>query len=197
MTVQDTEGTVFDSIVYAEKKPKHWLAGSDRFSRTKDFNAVDDSITSGEAVHLVVTYSIDGSIRCFRNGEPYGKKYVSKGPVRFEKEKSQILFGLRHGTGIGGNRMLKGRILEARLYNRALTTPEIKAAASGNGNFISNADVFSALGEKGNVQIKQWDEEIDSFKKQLETIGPPLDEREVWENLAHSIFNLKEFIYVY
>jgi len=197
MTVQDSGGTVFDAIVYAERKPRRWLAGSDRFSRTKDFNGTDEAVAADEKVHLVITYEADGTIRAFRNGEPYGNAYLSQGIATFQRGKSRILFGMRHGTGLNPSRMLRGRIFEARLYDRALNPDEVKAAATGAKNFVSNSELLSSLSGKEQVQLKQWNEKINALKGQLDRIGPPVDQSQVWENLAQSIFNLKEFIYVY
>ncbi len=119
-----------------------------------------DKAAASEAVHLIITYQADGAIQGFRNGEPYGKAYKSKGIATFKKSESQILFGLRHGTAVGGNRMLEGKILEARLYNRALSGDEARAAASGTVNFVSKKDVLTALNQKDKSLLKQWDSKI-------------------------------------
>ncbi|MCB1203814.1 MAG: hypothetical protein KDN18_06120, partial [Verrucomicrobiae bacterium] len=63
----------------------------------------------------------------YRNGEPFGEPVRKAGLQPYEPGKSQVLLGLRHGTDPVGNRPLRGRILEARLYDRELTPEEARA----------------------------------------------------------------------
>ena len=124
LSTQTTDGVLFDAIVYAELEPRKWMAGSNNFSRTKSFEGIQEDRTEGDSIHLAIVYQEDGTIRGYRNGQPYGKPYQGSGLLRLQPGNWQVLFGLRHGEA-GGNRLFRGAIHEARLYDRALAEQEI------------------------------------------------------------------------
>ena len=76
------------------------MAGSDGFSRTESFQGPSEK-EGGKFIHVALAYDGDGTIRAYRNGVPYGEAYKSNGPLNHPAGQSQILFGLRHGAGIG------------------------------------------------------------------------------------------------
>ena len=96
ITLQTLDGGAFDSIVFAEREPKRWMAGSNGYVRTQSFQALDETEADQQVIHLAIVYDADGTITGYRNGQLYGQPYKSNGPVTFEAEKSQIVFGLRH-----------------------------------------------------------------------------------------------------
>jgi len=128
ITVQSVGGRIFDSIVFAEKQPRRWMAGSNNGVRSANVGGDAEDAAPGRLTHLAVTYGIDGRITLYRNGEPYGNAYVPEGsPNRlqgFPERRTEILFGCRH-TG-GGNAFLKGEIEEARLYHVALSSDDVR-----------------------------------------------------------------------
>ncbi len=136
-------GDFFDTIVIGERKPRHWISGSNGFARTEDFPESTEETKSGELLHLVMVYLEDGTTLLYRDGKPYGKPF-RKGAATFPKEQSSVLFGLRH-LPAGGNRFLNVSIDKARLYDRALTAEEVAESVSGNGLFISDADLLAAM----------------------------------------------------
>ena len=87
-------GDLFDTIVIGERKNRHWISGSNGFSRTEDFPESFEETATGELVHLVMVYAQDGTTALYRNGKPYGKPY-RKGEVAFPHDESSVLFGLR------------------------------------------------------------------------------------------------------
>ena len=91
--------------------------------------------------------------------------------------------------------MLDGIIVEARLYDRALTPQEIAASASGQV-FVSRDDILATLSNDQKLEVQQLKLRRDAMQKQLQALGDEPDEREVWTRLAHALFNLKEFIYI-
>ncbi len=200
MTVQDLNGGDFDSIVFAERQAKQWLAGSNGFQRTLDFEAPDDTMAATEPVHLVLTYEKDGTIRCFRNGVSWGEPIRKADLHSFQRGKSMVLFGLRHGTAVSGNRALRGRLLEARLYDRALSESEVHAAFSGGPLPVTRKDIDAVLSDDSRIEVKKLEAAIallEAEQKELRQLGSdaPLEERR-WQDLALAIFNLKEFIYL-
>jgi len=73
MGFQDKSGGRFDALVYAERRAGEWMAGSNSFQRTEDFGGAPETETG--PVHLVLVYDADGTIRAYRNGQPYGRPY--------------------------------------------------------------------------------------------------------------------------
>ena len=94
MTVQNLAGDVFDAIVIGEKNPRHWLAGSEFYHRTDDFDGPSETEARDAPALVAIVYAEDGTITGYRNGRLYGKPYHSSGPVIFEAGKSQALFGI-------------------------------------------------------------------------------------------------------
>lgn len=200
ITVQNSAGNIFDSIVFAERKANRWLSGSDRHTRTLDFNAPDENDAAKQSVHLAITYEADGTIRCFRNGEPWGNPIRKADAQTYAAKDTQVLFGLRHGKGTGGNRMLQGQVFEAALYDRVLTPDEISAAADGDRTFVSERDIDSALTEQQKSTKADLERSIAALESDAaalrEKSSPAPAEQRRWQDLAHAIFNLKEFIYL-
>ncbi len=195
LTVQDLHGVVFDSIVFGERRPREWLAGSDNFRRTEDFGGQPEAEADNRPVHIIVAYENDGRIRCYRNGEAYGQPYQTE-PQPFQAGEAQVLFGMRHGTSASGNRMLRGRILDAKLYDRALTAEEAKQAAQSCSNVITQQDLLLELSEAQRGKLAALEQRLLDQQNDLREVDGNVPPNEPWTDLAHSIFNLKEFIYV-
>jgi hypothetical protein len=126
--VQTLDGRVFDALVFGERAPGKWQAGSENFIRTKDFQGNAETEAVRRPVHLALVYDGDGTITAYRNGRVYGRPYQTSGPVYFRANKAQVIFGLRHSPR-GPNKLLAGVIHRASLYDRALTAEEVAVSA--------------------------------------------------------------------
>ncbi len=199
VTIQTNGGSHFDSIVYAEKDSQQWLAGSNNFSRTQGVNGPQETAAVKTPVHIAITYATDGTIQIFRNGKPYGDPYKSSGTVEFKANESVICFGIRH-TPAAGNRMLAGRILDAQIYNQALTADQIAALASGNSDFIPEKLVMAALTMQQQHLIAKLQTSLISNREVLGSLGASIAPQEfeirAWQDFAQSLFNFKEFIFI-
>jgi hypothetical protein len=136
-------GDFFDTIVLGERKPKHWISGSNGFSRTEDFPDSSPENSAAELLHLAMVYTDDGTTTLYRNGIPYGKPF-RKGTATFPKDDTSVIFGLRH-LPAGGNKYLTVNLDKARLYNRALTADEVASSFSGDNLYISAEELLQAL----------------------------------------------------
>jgi hypothetical protein len=198
ITVQDSRGVVFDSIVYAENRPKEWLAGSDNHKRTRDFSGDPDLDAAKRPVHVAITYA-DGKVVGYRDGIFYGKGFKTDGEPRFKAGESEVLLGCRHG-GANGNKLLRGRILRARLYDRALTPSEIEASRHVENTIVTDRDVLDALSDEDRAKVRQWQTDLDNLTAQIAPVERRIErmspETAGWESLALSLVNLKEFIYL-
>ena len=147
ITVEDTKGSVFDSVVFAEKEAQHWVAGSNNFKRSQNSGGPDETAKPGEFVHVAATYRADGTVAIFRNGELYGQSWKSatESPITFAAGAAHILLGKRHTPG--GKAFLAGEIEEARLYDRALSPDELLASfrAGPDANAIDPAALAKAF----------------------------------------------------
>ncbi|MGV3723247.1 MAG: DUF1549 domain-containing protein, partial [Actinomycetota bacterium] len=74
LTVEVEGGGAFDGLVFGEREPKKWIAGSDGFVRTRDLGAPTETTPASDLVHVAATYLPDGRIRRFRNGAAYGEE---------------------------------------------------------------------------------------------------------------------------
>lgn len=149
-------------------------------------------------MHLALVYRADGTIAGYRRGEPYGQPYRSHGPEEFEAGKCNVIFGLRHSPA-GGNKMLRGRILRARLYDRALSDAEVSASAKTEAALPGDEDLLAALDDNERNVVRHAREELSDLNLKLTEIreatshaGPEA----AWQSLAQSLVNLKEFIYL-
>lgn len=193
ITLQTVDGKVFDSIVFGERQRGYWMSGSDGFARTDDFGGPLEKVAAVEPVHFAITYRADGTIRGYRNGEPYGKS-IRKSPLQaYESGNAQVLFGLRHGDG-GQGRLLRGKVLEAQLFDRALSPEEVASLAKGVA-FVSDKMVLAELTSQQRNQVEQLRAALAELKQQRAEVGQPIGEQERWARIAHALFNLKEFIY--
>jgi len=144
IAVETTKKHGFDSIVFAEREPKRWIAGSNHFVRSQISEGPLETAGPREFVHVAVTYHADGTMAVYRNGAPYGAPYAKGEPLTFGPGDARVLLGWRHKGA--GNGYFAGEIEEARLYDRALTAKEVAASfRAGPGPVVSPEQVLAAL----------------------------------------------------
>lgn len=197
ITIQTPDGRVFDSIVFGEKDPREWLAGSNNFARTESFQGPVENEATGVPIHFAIAYHEDGRIVGYRNGVQYGESYQSNGPVEFRSGEAVLSFGVRHLPATG-NRMLAGQILAAQIYDRALSAEEIALSSGSAEYFVSERNILDAMDEDTRSQVGALKASLQQIETQIEALGPLPDASEsgVWSELAHAMFMLKEFIYI-
>ena len=188
ITVESENGAVFDSIVFAEKEPRRWMAGSDFYHRSHATTGPEEMAKPGELIHLAAVYRSDNSIELYRNGQPYGVAWTPAHALVAFDAKSRLLFGRRH-TG-GKQAMLSGEIEEARLYDRALTAAEIAASfhAGPSAIAVSAEEIAQALTPEEREHRAQAAATLAEGRRQLEALAP--DGKDPWaEALADAVKN--------
>ncbi|GAB5406771.1 MAG: hypothetical protein Aurels2KO_50020 [Aureliella sp.] len=198
LTVQTPGGGIFDAVVFGEQRERHWLAGSNNFARTEPFAEANPETDADGWVHLALTYqSIDGGqvrISMFRNGKPYGKPYTK--PVQtFSADQWQVLIGLRHGTGATGNRPLQGTVRRAVVYDVALSTEQI-SQDFGRTAGPTLKQMLAALPAAEQTRASELARQVLSAQETVAALPNAPSADQPWTDLTHSLFNLKEFIYV-
>ena len=71
----------FDALVWAEREPRKWMAGSTYFARTTDLVSTgggdleEKAYNGAQHIMMTIVYSEDGTIQLYRNGNLYGDSY--------------------------------------------------------------------------------------------------------------------------
>jgi len=171
MSVQLKNNGAFDAIVFAERVPRRWMAGSEGFVRTRDLKGPDEAKVN-ELVHLAIAYGRDHRIAVYRNGKPYDTPYrPGESPLRtFSEGTSQIVFGQRHTSA--GNGFLTGEIEEARLYDRALSPSEIEASFQAGFDTVTLSQTLTALTHEERQRRETLLSEIARLRRERERVVP-------------------------
>ena len=146
------------------------MAGSDTFKRTKSFDGPQETDAKAKPVHIAIVYQADGTITAFRNGELYGTSYLT-GFQTFAADQAQVVFGLRHSPP-GGNRLLKGRILEAALFDRALESEEVAAWADEERDYISEKTIMELISPADRESRLGLKKRLAEATKRVEELSP-------------------------
>ena len=175
ISIETKEGGTFDAIVFGERVPKKWMAGSSYFQRSRDLAAPDENAKPGELVHVAIVYRADNTITVYRNGSYYGETYLPNGAnaelQSYASGEARLLFGLRH-TG-AGNGFLAGEIEEARLYDEALSATEILASArSMAAKLVTPEQLTHALTIEQRHQREELLAEATKWRDSLKALPP-------------------------
>ena len=142
LAVNKSSADTFDAIVYAERQPKRWMAGSSFFMRTQDPLPGFEEKETGKLIQLAISYEDEGGnakITIYRNGERIGG--YTMGPIMsWEEGDVEALFGPRALIGGTAYGWVVARIEDARIYNAALSKTEI-------GNLVENTLSVEARGK--------------------------------------------------
>ena len=143
ISLETADGRQFDALVFGERQPRKWMAGSEGFARTREVEAPEESAVAGHWVHLAAVYSGDNRVALYRNGEPYGQPYTAGPLVTFRAGDARVTLGRRH---LGGSKpWLTGAIRHAALHDRALDAQEVKAAFRSGGFSVPPEAVLAQL----------------------------------------------------
>ena len=167
ISLQTRGGGEFDAIVFGEREPRRWMAGSNGFVRTQSFQGPAEQRAEEQAVHVAIVYQQDGTIIGYRDGAAYGKPYDSGQLKTFPAGACVVVFGLRHSPP-GGNRLLTGAILRAQLYDRALSAAEV--AASAGVALYSEQQRLAALEPKQRQGRQAWRAELERVQSEQQRL---------------------------
>lgn len=168
ITLETGDGRTFDSIVFAERQPRKWVAGSNNFARTRDLNAQPETAKPGELVHMAITYAADGTVTVYRNGESYGQPYKTAAPPTYRTGDARVLLGMRH-TG-GGRAFLNAAIERASLYDRALSADEVKASFASHGSYVSRDAMLAAMTHAQRDKHAALTKQITALRREIELL---------------------------
>ena len=144
VALQAVDGAIHDAIAFGELEPERWNLASEDRNRTISFDGPKEQDAGRELVHLAFVFDLDGSVRAYRNGQPYGRTIRTRGPVRFAAGKARLLIGLRHSPTLR-ERHLRGRIDRVQLHLTALSPKQVLASAGPIALAISEQEFQAAL----------------------------------------------------
>ncbi|MFM8581811.1 MAG: DUF1549 domain-containing protein, partial [Planctomycetaceae bacterium] len=163
-------GQFFDSIVFGEQQPGHWLAGSDFFRRTSDPQGPAETAGPETLVHVAIVYSPDNRITLYRNGEPYGQGYQKGELHRFKGGEARFLFGQRL-TGI--NPPLAGEVEEARAYGKALSASEIATSFAAGPQGVSREELAAIFSPADRATWQALRGELEQVNRRIGELAEP------------------------
>ncbi|MBL8851254.1 MAG: DUF1553 domain-containing protein, partial [Planctomycetaceae bacterium] len=166
--VQSKSGDRFDAIVYAEREPHRWMAGSESFVRTQPFGGADETEAASQFVHVAYVYADDRTITAYRNGESHGTAYRPPGRATFEPD-AVLLVGCRHEPNVG-NRPLFGTVQRARLYDVALTPEQVRMSALTGGTIASEEELLARLNVEARRRADDLAAEIAPLEERLKQL---------------------------
>ena len=158
------EGRFFDSIVFGELTPRHWLPGSDFFNRTQEPGGAAETSGPDQLVHVAIVYAKDNSITLYRNGRQEGTSY-RKGTLQpFLKGRSRFLFGQRLSDI---NPPLAGEIEEARAWTRPLSAAEVALSFQAGPAGVTAAEIAEVLDADQRAALEALHAEQSAVQEQL------------------------------
>jgi len=129
ITIQNSDGTIFDGVVFSEKETDRWSEGSENFLRYQPFMPGYRETTTGSLVQIAITYAETGpgnvQITGYRNGVSIGQ-YTTGNARSFTT--AQVVLGARqqiHQPALPPIGNLWAFISEIRIYDEALTAADI------------------------------------------------------------------------
>jgi beta-fructofuranosidase len=130
LTLEDRQGH-FDGIVFGELASGTWMPGSDNYRRTQREQSSWPVETAGpnEFVQIAVVYRAK-EVTLYRNGKETAR-YTMENPPLTIGSTAAVLFGRRHLEAGDKENSFAGRILDARIYDRALDAKTIAALRPG------------------------------------------------------------------
>jgi len=121
----DDQQSHFDAIVFGERAPARWMAGSDFYSRTEKEQVHNPAETADANTLVQVAIVYQGNqITIYRDAKEYARHEIAQ-PQKFGPD-CAVLMGLRH-IEAGDRACFVGSIDDARIYSMALTAGQIAA----------------------------------------------------------------------
>lgn len=146
MTIDRIFSDHFDGIIYGEQTPDTWMNGSSLWSRTQAFAPGYTETSLNNLVQLAIAYDHIGggqmSVTGYRNGVAMGS-YITNNASSWSSGDTEVLFGIRHTSGLSGPGALDALLSEARLYDTALSQSEIQGLGV---NGVSEPESLALLG---------------------------------------------------
>ena len=131
----DDMASHFDGIIFGELARGKWMAGSDYHRRSRKDQKANPAETVDQNTFVQVAIVYKGkNIIIYRDGKRYSS-YKIDAPQTFGSD-SVVMFGRRH-LDAADTSCFRGRIDDARIYNKALTAKQIARLKPNKASDIS------------------------------------------------------------
>ena len=128
LTIEHPDASQFDALVFGEGVPRRWMPGSDRFQRTPappvQSGWPAENAGREDVIQMALVFA-DNRGTLYRDGVAYAS-YDIASPLTFPSG-SSLLIGLRHTHAARQTGFFRGRVLDARVYDDALTAQQLAA----------------------------------------------------------------------
>lgn len=144
LTTEPLDIFEFDGIVYGEREPHRWCAGSGWFHRTEDFDPGFEETETDVLIQMAISYEDNNGaahVRGYRNRELIGD-YEFGEIYPLATGNTQVLFGARFSATPG---LLDARIEEARVYAEVLSQDEIQGLTLGQVSSVNSRGKLTTL----------------------------------------------------
>ena len=161
-------GASVDGLQYAGGK-KTWENFSIGRFRSEDVDGSPEDTNDDGRLHLAIAYDTDGTIRIYRNGQPYGKPYKPETEASAGRLQT-------YGKGDAIVRFTVSKnfeIEEARLYNTALSSEQIAASFAVAVRNDTRAALKTSLDEQSLGRLTALEQELADKKRELSSIPEP------------------------
>ena len=176
LSVEMKAGGVFDAIVFGEREPRKWMAGSDFFNRTRDLTAAAESAKPADLVHVAIVYGADSNITVYRNGDPYADTYKPAGTNSTLRTypADDSARADRFAPYRSGQRLFDRRSRGGALYDRALSAAEVAASFRAGVIDVPLADLLKALTPEQQQKRERLLAELAKERAAVAMMPPPL-----------------------
>ncbi len=139
----------FDGIVFGELSPKKWMPGSDTYQRTQQdqTNWPEENASTTEFVQIAIVYH-GAEVQIFRDGKTYAH-YTLKNPQQTFGPNATVLFGSRHMDAMDKENSFVGRIMDARIYDKALDQATLAALKPGEATPTTKPWAWWSFADEG------------------------------------------------
>ena len=179
ITLQDLDGSpILIRLFFAELSERQWLAGSDNHRRTLPFDGAQEQSDGAGPIHLAI-YICGRRYDYWITGmeSPMGIQSKKQGRWFSMRIVPELRLGFDMGIRRPGGRMLRGRVFDVRLHNRALSKDEIAASFAGQP-VVSQADVIAQLSDRDKDRFFSLKNSIE--KKQVSRFKASKKQRQLW-----------------
>ena len=117
-------GAAMDAIRYAGGANHQWENSSTARFRSLDVKGPPEDAKENDRLHMAITYSSDGTIALYRNGQPYGKPYKPE----IDTPVGRLQTYLHDDATVSFTTSPDLELDEARLYDAALSPEQVAAS---------------------------------------------------------------------
>ena len=149
LSVSMSSDAMYDAIVYAQREPGRWMAGSTYGIRTMNAVPGFEEKETSKLIQLAISYKNvngDAQIVIYRNGERIGA-YTFGAIAKWVAGDVEALFGPRvvfQGETYG---WIEARVEDARVYNAVLSQDEINNLVENTLDVAANGKFTTTWGE--------------------------------------------------